>query len=194
MIDWDLQELDEMDRADLVVLGIDPGGVHVGMAWGVLSPGITDALDPRRGFRIVRTAELTPLDAVITVNKQLTNRMLDLVAVEEYRLYPNKIREQTGSDMPTSQLIGWIRFHHQLLTRRGERSELVLQPASIKQPVRALLRRHQVGSVARQQHTGGHAQDAELHAWKAIIDLVGGIDQIRPRQQQTETTRTESST
>lgn len=89
---------------------VDPGGVHVGMAefdFGVDADGDQYA-------DCVRAWELDPETAIDTIAAAMLNHQIDVLVVEEFRLFPDKAMEQTGSTMPTCELIGQIKWAHRL--------------------------------------------------------------------------------
>ncbi|HEU5046096.1 MAG TPA: hypothetical protein VFT75_18395 [Nocardioidaceae bacterium] len=91
---------------------VDPGGEHVGMAEfsnfaGVAGTGQCD-----------RAWETTPETAVDAIAAAMLNYEIDVLVVEEFRLYPDKAMAQTGSTMPTCEMIGCIKWAHRLDCRR----------------------------------------------------------------------------
>lgn len=146
------------------VLGIDPGGVHIGLAEFVESPK-TD-----QGWACERAWEETWWGGLEAVEEMLPR--LDVVAMEIFRLYPDKANEQTGSEMETSQFIGAVKLlvqqHNRTLDLMGASGlavELVMQPASIQEPMKSVLRSRKIKSTAKGSKAGGHALSAELHGW-----------------------------
>lgn len=146
------------------ILAVDPGGVHVGMAeFG--DDGCTRAweLTPAEAPGYVREAILDPRDPI------------DVLVIEEFRLYPWLAAQQTYSDFPTVQLIGalklvWATGGGQWWgAEGGELPILAMQPATIKDPTRSVLRGRGIKSVAKKLKAGGHAADAELHGWHYIL-------------------------
>jgi hypothetical protein len=169
---------------------VDPGGVHVGMAefeFGKDADG-DDYADCTRAW------ELDPETAIDTIAAALINYEIDVLVVEEFRLYPDKAMAQTGSTMPTCELIGQIKWAHRLDCRRRHREfdrlravksrarshldaiarvqstvEFVLQPAAIQKPTTGVLRQRGIKSTAKATGAGGHALSAELHGWHYLI-------------------------
>lgn len=86
---------------------------------------------------------------------------VDVLVVEEFRLYEDKAAVQIGSTMPTCEVIGVIKYLWR--TVPGEAVDLVLQGAGIKEGCQKILRRKGVVSLAKSRKAGGHAYDAELH-------------------------------
>lgn len=149
------------------MLAVDPGGVHVGMARFTLSGATnwecTDAFECE-----------DPEQAIDLIAAFMLNYHIDVLVVEEFRLYPDKAMAQTGSTMPTCELIGQIKWAHRLDSRRRRDAEqveveLVLQPAAIQEPTAAVLRNRGIKSTAVREGAGGHAKSAELHGWHWIL-------------------------
>lgn len=144
------------------LLAIDPGGVHVGLA--------------AFGDDGCQTAwELTPPTALLELRRQLMGG-LDVLVIEEFRLYPWLAQTLSYSDFPTVQLIGamkmlWATGGGEVWEEVGADPvcQLVMQPATIKDPTRNVLRGRQIKSVAKTSKAGGHAADAELHGWHYLL-------------------------
>jgi hypothetical protein len=77
-----------------------------------------------------------------------------VVVIEEFKLYGNKAKQQIGSTMKTSQTIGIIRAY----TRKWK-SEVVIQPASIKKIAELW-----TGVSPKGSHANSHHIDAFNHA------------------------------
>lgn len=186
------------------LVAIDPGDVHVGVAFFDDDPEEAVA----GGWRCVDAQEFEPDEFSDAFAESLINNQFDVVVIERFRLYGDKSKEQTGSEFETSQLIGilkWlVRKHndhvamhtsakkHKKLAkceqpggvchnppREPTPVKLILQMADIKKPTTAILKRKGIKSVAkpidRELYGGrGHVVDAELHGWKAILDK--GVD------------------
>ena len=118
-------------------VSIDPGSVHVGMAWW-------------RGAEIDHIEERTP----VTSMTDLVAECPQMLVIEEFRLYPTHAQTLTGSTMGTSQVIG-------AMTWWARQLPVYMQPAAIKIPTRALIKLNgdqtPAGSI--------HAQDAFLHGY-----------------------------
>lgn len=128
----------------MLVVAVDPGDKHVGIAWW----------RSRNGERVAEThtAEL----AVGAVEKLLEvgDEGAVVLVIEEFRLYPGKDKPQAYSQMETSEMIGALKY-----VARKLGVPAVEQGAYIKNPTRRQLRARgivQVGDTV-------HAKDAELH-------------------------------
>jgi hypothetical protein len=130
------------------LLAVDPGGKHVGLAL------FTDET-------CIKAWEETPADAIIFIREEVAE--LDVLVIEEFRLYPWMLDNQAWSDLPTCQLIGVLKYLHAV---HGDASvKLVMQAATIKKPTARILRARRIVSQAKRSRAGGHAYDAELHGW-----------------------------
>lgn len=135
-----------------VILAVDPGDAHVGVA--IWRPGNhTAALEHDADTWL-------PLFAAIAPH-------IDLVVVEEFRLYPGKAPALSWSPMKTAEMIGamrWIAACNDLT--------LVLQGADIKIPTR---RQCIARGIQWKSRRSGHASDATLHLWYYLLrnDLDG---------------------
>lgn len=143
------------------VMAIDPGDVHVGMATFAADKWTSDE------YACTWTNEHAPLDALTLVTDWLRGGGEYLV-IEEFRLYPWQAENQMWSQFQTSQLIGALKASY--LQHRGEGQYLVMQPASIKKPTAAQLRKRKIPSKAKLARVGKHCQDAELHGWYWIFN------------------------
>lgn len=172
------------------MLAVDPGGVHCGVAYfedgGVGNWSCTD------------TGELTREGLEDRVALAVIAGEFDVIVVENFTLFGDLALAQTGSDMPTSQVIGAVKVlirlhnrhaqahvesgaHGQMLTceaaggvcvdpnKMTRPVELVMQPPDIQTPMRAILRARKMKSKARAQKAGDHAFSAELHGWHWIL-------------------------
>jgi hypothetical protein len=122
------------------ILAVDPGDKHVGTAlWRFDRPAI-------RAKEYDATEWLPIFSCLI--------RRVDVVIIEEFRLYACKAAAQSGSPMATAEMIGamkWIAWSAPV--------PVVMQPASIKKPTeRQALARGLVCNVKSR-----HAADAWLH-------------------------------
>lgn len=150
------------------LLAVDPGDVHVGLALFTYGPDDDgdDAADCERAW------ETDPETAIDYIASSMLNYEIDVLVVEEFRLYPDKAKQLTGSTMGTCELIGQIKWAHRLDARRRrdiveetvklrlvkqrqaeiDRNagiDLILQPAAIQTPTTGLLRRRGIKSVAK---------------------------------------------
>lgn len=131
-------------------LAIDPGDIHVG--WAEIR-----CLDDH-----IVVGEWTPNECVTKIRERLTwfqdrGFTWELI-LEEFVLYPGKSKDQAGSDMKTSQLIGVLK---QVAVDFGSRA--VMQGAHVKKPTRRQLRARRIKRKAI--GAGIHASDAEEHLY-----------------------------
>lgn len=178
---------------DLTVLAIDPGEHHVGLAVGcryfVEGPG----MDPQGmdqwllqapGWRVYDVAELTPVEFVRWFRTAIQH--FDIVTCEKFTLYPHLAKEQIGSEMPTSKLIGWIEFTidlwNNVLTEdptgpayRYQQIQYTSYPANIHAGTTSIMKKRDIPFVS--PLTPDHARSAELHFWHTLIraGLVEGV-------------------
>lgn len=150
------------------LLAIDPGHVHVGMA--LFEDGVC-----------TNAWEMTPVVALEYVRVNLAEQLLDVLVIEEFRLYPWMAKQQSFDDLPTVQLIGalkylWATCGATVFHRQGEDGEqtcvLAMQPATIKEPTRNVLRGRKIKSLAKKLKVGGHAADAELHGYHYVLRML----------------------
>lgn len=139
------------------ILGVDPGERHVG--WCVLR-------NDGGGWFADEVREYTHRESMDAFAHLAVNDPVDHWVVEEFRLYPDRAGAQTGSTMPTCELIGVFKYLHRLQT---DPTPLWLQPASIKIPTLAVMKRVGVPHLAVKKRVGGHAKDAETHAWHHVL-------------------------
>ena len=138
----------------MIWASIDPGGVHVGMAWWD-DDQLTDC------------DEYTPMEAMLAIG----NYKPSLLVIEEFRLYPSKAKTLTGSSMETAQLIGAMTWWADCNSARVH-----LQPAAIKTPTLAYARNHNLEITTDK---GGHAKDAHIHGIQWLIRGQGRPDNTR---------------
>ncbi len=138
------------------VITVDPGDEHVGVAvWGWVHR--------TKRWQCDLAQEVTPMEFVRLLEDHLYKDQTALVVFETFQLYADKAGQQTGSDFPTPQLIGIIKYLVSLYPDVG----LVGQPASIKKATLAVLRKKRVVSVAKTsgRDPDGHGFDAETHGY-----------------------------
>jgi hypothetical protein len=178
---------------DLAVLAIDPGETHVGLAVGCRyfvegtdhdPQGMNAWLLQAPGWRVYDVAELTPPEFVRWFRKSIQH--FDLVTCEKFTLYPHLAKEQIGSEMPTSKLIGWIEFTidmwnelvHETSSPANGRSEIqyTSYPANIHAGTSSVMKKRDIPFVS--PLTPDHARSAELHFWHTLIraGLVDGVE------------------
>jgi len=199
---------------DVVILGVDPGGArasknetgHVGVAVAcrkffdaaglaefcvLCESGEHPKTQHRRpdwqvqtpGWRVYDVAEMTPWDFVKFFRDNIGK--FDIVTCEKYQLYPSKMKEQIGSEMPTSKLIGWleftIRMWNEEWTKDGGRAQ-----GYPEIHYESHLKQIHNGTISVLRHQGidflspanpDHARSAEIHLWHTLIrnSLVDGV-------------------
>lgn len=167
---------------------MDPGGglnrelkqdvAHCGWAEFEFVGEANTQVDVMPGWECTRAVELTAEECFDHyIAGTLTGRW-EWFALEEWRLYPEQADRHVGSDFPTVQLIGALKHAHRLGARKARdegRTEEVLkmQPASVKEPTLAVLRKRGLQSVAVAAGAGGHAKDAETHGWAYLLKPEG---------------------
>jgi len=134
------------------MFAIDPGEVHCGTATFV-------------GKDCFEVQEFSPARLFLELESLLRTDMLDVVVMEEFRLYPGKANEQSFSQIKTVEVIGVIRY----LVARWSGALLVQQPALIKKPTRARMKALGIGNRAVTERKGGHCADAVLHGQHYIM-------------------------
>ena len=161
------------------ILAIDPGDVHIGLACGV---ALRDG-DPGSD-ELVYAFEMGHTPALFAIHTAIQAGWIDLLIVEEWRLYPDKAMQQVGSEMLTAQMIGAIRWmvahkHRwqsevESATQAELKPQLVMQPASIQNTTKAYLRK--LGIERTSVKGADHALSAELHWWKYVLGHRGLLD------------------
>lgn len=149
----------------IVMVAVDPGGRHVGVTM------YTDEHEDGN-WTCDWSKEFTPQEFEDWLSEHMILGTINILVVEEWILFASLAAEQTGSDMPTSQLIGVIKYIHRMTKAQWPMGEcdLVFQSVQIKVPTRSLLRSRGVKSWAKAHKvTGDHVLDAELHASYHII-------------------------
>jgi hypothetical protein len=136
------------------MVSIDPGEVHCGTAFWL-------------GAKCYDVVEYSPGGLFASMEKWLRHDSVDVIVVEEFRLYPNKANEQSYSSMGTPEVIGVIKY---LVARFGKDGsvKLVFQPATIKKPTRAMMKAKRIGNRAVTEGKGGHCSDAVLHGQRYL--------------------------
>jgi hypothetical protein len=135
------------------IVAVDPGDSHVGVAQGLQS-----------GLRCYCAYETTPDEFAHQLQGWLRAEAIDVVVVEEFKLYPWHSGSQHWSEMETPQLIGIIKWLCQ--TERAG-AKLVMQPASIQKPTKAILRAKKI--ELKSKGVGPHALSAELHLMHFLL-------------------------
>jgi hypothetical protein len=179
---------------DMTILAIDPGETHVGLAVGcryfVEESGPTGNGHPEwflqaPGWRVYDVAELTPWEFVDWFRRSISH--FDIVTCEKFTLYPHLAKEQIGSEMPTSKLIGWIEFTIRLWNEiqtadpagpayRYQQIQYTSYPANIHAGTSSVMKKRDIPFVS--PATPDHARSAELHLWHALVrgSLVEGVE------------------
>ena len=135
-----------------MILAIDPGERHCGTAYGHSYCEGVQEYDQPGLFDLVE--------------RWIEKGALDLIVLEEYRLYPWKLQEQGFSEVRTVEAIGVIKY----LAERGG-VPVIMQPALIKKPTAARMKAAGVKLLSRGR--GPHCRDAELHLyyyWHHMIE------------------------
>lgn len=140
-----------------MILAIDPGEVHCGVA----------LFEKRKCYAAY---EMAPHELLAAVERWLQEGCVQAMVVEEFRLYASKAATQVGSQIKTVEVIGVLRW---LWAKHGEGVIWREQGASIKKPTQAILAAKKVRSTAKQEKAGGHALDAELHGWHYLLNGKG---------------------
>lgn len=190
---------------DVQILGVDPGGRHVGVALGhrklydaaglaefcaLCASGEHEKQQHRRpdwqvsapGWEVYAVAEMKPDDFAEWLFPRLGH--FDIITCEKFILRADKLKEQVGSEMETSQLIGFLRHTVRIWNSRpyAERPEerkadIVFESNTvhIHKGTMAVLRHAGIELVS--PATPDHARSAELHLWHTLIRnaLVEGV-------------------
>lgn len=146
-----------------LILSIDPGDRHVGMAM------FRDRIPKPT---CLWAAEVTPVECMLLVRDWVEDSVLDLIVVEEYRLYPWELDSQAWSDLPTARMIGAIQAIA-WLWNEDRPVPIHMVPASAKDPMRAQLRPRKIELHYVKGPDGkrsGHADDAQLHGWHYLLN------------------------
>jgi hypothetical protein len=152
-----------------VMVSVDPGGVHVGVA----------VFEGHHGtWRCVYACEMSPDEFSDWLANSFAMGRIDILVYERFILERERAGTQVGSEMETSQLIGVIRWlwRHCRDSNRwpGGPVELVGQTNKIKRPTLAVLKKRKIKSVGK--HLGvkaDHVVDAELHGYHHILKTLG---------------------
>lgn len=150
------------DGTQMGVIAIDPGDVHCGMALGITKEG-----DGEREFEVVKAWETDPDDCADYVASWLLSGELEALVIEKFNLYADKAEAQVGSDFPTVQLIGvlkyLVRVHNLDAEKNGRRcAKLAMYGADTKKSMRNQLRARGIKLLPAE---ADHARDAQLHLW-----------------------------
>ena len=146
-----------------MILAVDPGGAHVGVAW----------FEKDRGdWACVDATEYDPSSfAHILLRGLLAQPLLDrpqTLVYEEFRIYPETALSLIGSHVETVECIGVLK-HYAELMGTPEHLALVAQPASYQRVALGMLRSRKMTSTAKKLKAGPHALSAELHGWAYLF-------------------------
>ena len=127
------------------MLAIDPGEVHCGYALF-------------NGGDCYEAGEWRPHELMTRLEGWMRQGALDEVVIEDYRLYPDKSKQQAHSQMFTVRVIGALEF---IVARFGGGVPVIFQRADIKKATVA--QNEKRGYQWKSRGHGGHAKDAETH-------------------------------
>lgn len=150
------------------IIAIDPGEQHCGVA--VFAVVMGEDGEPKMECRL--TTEHTPeglFDSLRVWASQHGNSKLafDVMVVESFRLYPEKMASLAYSELRTVEVIGVLRERC-----RVEGVAFVTQPASIKKATEGQLRAR---GIALKSKGSPHAHDAELHGYHYWLKMKAGL-------------------
>ena len=130
-----------------MLLAIDPGDKHVGLAWGRYEGEVyTEEKDADVAVIVIERIIDDWLKAGETVE----------VVLESFVLYHGQDNRKSWNPMLTSEMIGMIKY---LCGKK--KVKWTEQPASIQKPMRGQLRGRGIPQVGK----GSHERSAELHYW-----------------------------
>lgn len=143
----------------MLVLGIDPGEIHCGIA-------IVETRDDDCGShattRTIDALEMTPELLFLNLDYWCSSRRFGKIVLESFQLYPDKAAAQSFSTFETVETIGVVKY---IVKRRNALHLLHMQMPTIKKPARAMMMRLGVPALRGNQHM----KDAEMHAWYWLI-------------------------
>ncbi|QDH48219.1 hypothetical protein SEA_MAMAPEARL_31 [Arthrobacter phage MamaPearl] len=155
-----------------MILAVDPGDEHVGVAW----------LDrEEKGWAVVFVTEMTPDEFLDYIYPALVSGLFRYFVLESFSLYADKLKEQVGSEMLTSQMIGAAKMAVRLANQFAHLNphmmyevELAMQQPAAKAPAFAILERKKYKFTAKRLKVPGqHVMDAEVHGIKFVMDTLG---------------------
>lgn len=180
------------------LIAVDPGDVHVGVAF------FREVPDAKWGWECYDALEFEPDEFMDALTETLLANELKTLVFERFRLYEDKSLEQKGSEFETAQLIGQMKFmvrkhneHVKLhvdaeakgkmltceLQGRGcadaaidqQPVTMVGQFADVMKPTRGIAKKRGITSTARaidrKEYEGrGHVIAAELHGWYWVLE------------------------
>lgn len=162
------------------VIGIDPGGKdkddkagHVGVTFARRN---TDISNTGAGWDIMHICELTPPVFVQWFTLVLGMDLVDEIVCESFSIKKETANFLIGSELPTAQLIGYIRFSMQQHARAGGKTQLTMQQPGDRYVADGLLKAQ--GLTYRSPKTPDHARSSEMHLWTWLFrqGLVLGSD------------------
>ena len=92
---------EQIDETRLM-LTVDPGGEHVGVALWFYYEGY--------GWRCDHAQEMNPAEFVEFLERYLEAGTIGTVVYESWQLYADKAQQQVGSELEVVQLIGVIKY------------------------------------------------------------------------------------
>lgn len=161
----DLQTGQVKSSEQMGVIAIDPGDVHCGMALGILTEQ-----DGKREFDVVKAWESDPDECADYVASWLVSGELAALVVEKFNLYADKAEAQIGSEFPTVQLIGVLKYLVRVANLEAEKqgrlcASLAMYGADTKKSMRNQLRARGITLLPAE---ADHARDAQLHLWHYV--------------------------
>lgn len=160
-----------------ILLGIDPGDIHVGVA---------AFAEDRDGWpRCEWAREMEHDEATDFIVRQVSAYTVFGISLERFNLYEDQKDNQVGSEFKTCEQIGVIKFivrvNNENTGLTGDQDNgdpwsppfvrLWLQGADIKKPTRAQMKAR---GIERITPVGSHHGDAEEHGWHRILRGEGG--------------------
>lgn len=168
-----------------VVIAIDPGEVHCGVA--LFEDGLC-----------ADTWEMGPAALLKWLKRMLRAQCVDVLVVEQFRLYPWMAEQQSFSSLPTVEVIGVLRYLWATEGCKSADSVVVRQardsggktvrgatalewvtwvenPATIKEPCDGICKAKGITLVSDTLKRSGHARDAELHGHYYLLHQEGQV-------------------
>ncbi len=147
------------------VFGVDPGDKHVGFCEACTQADGT--------WEVYAPVELDPPNFIHTI----TSMDPDLIILESYRVYSDKAMQHIGSEVPTAEMIGYVKW---MRYQRGLPGP-IMQSASIKKPTEGWMDLLGIRHQAVTKRRGGHAKDAETHIYHYLMRTLK-VDPINIKQ------------
>lgn len=122
-----------MNGPILNLLAVDPGDIHQGVAYFEMDCKYNPETERGDWSLILHWTRDLSVDALEELTETAS---VDAIVIEEFRLYPDKAREQGYSDFKTTQRVAVVDY---ICRKRG--IEFFVQGASIKRLARAYGRR-----------------------------------------------------